>query len=158
MLRSLVETMNRPVVYCFINRTKKRVFIVSTANFLPSLARHVTQLATNSHPNRDLQRARKRLKVEIIDRFNDPSLCELKRSVYEERFLKEGYTVYNKKRKANYKVRIGLGNTGYLQVQIVSAGKRIWAVKEFKTIEDAEQFIKDHTLEQIVCMTKTRIV
>lgn len=119
--------------------------------------RHVTLLAQGTHPNRELYKARRSLRIEVLEAFEDPGLCELKRVAYEERFAREGYTVYNKKRPARYKTRLGIGPRGVLQVQIVSAGKRVWAVKEVASVEEGERFLKEHTLEQIVCMTRRRI-
>lgn len=154
--RFLLE-YNKAGVYALINEKHKKIFIQSSSNIINHVGNQVNLLSKRHHFNKLLIKDRKYLNIKLLEycenRFKD--IMKLK---WIEHYKSLGYTIYNTEKIPVYRVRkaVVMLERGLMdmQVQLVSLGKRVSPVASFKTEIEADEFIKNNTVYDMLILTK----
>lgn len=147
-----------PVIYALVNEKKKKAYIASTSNFIVGLARLLSSLSDGSHRSRELRREKLQLSLRLLEVLPDARLGDAYKIKHINAFKDMGYSIYNPERVARYSRRVGFSAGALPQVQVISAGKRILPVKDFRTLEEAEAFLASSTIEENIIMAKERFL
>lgn len=142
--------------YAFINEKKKRAYIQSTSSLFTSLSRNIVSIANKQHKNKQLRIDRGQLKFKFLESFEHASACLSYKMKWVEHYKELGYSLYNLEKMPKYLKRIGLNSNFKVQVQILSAGKRIFGVKEFDTIEEAQEWADKTSLADCLIIAQER--
>lgn len=131
-------TANTPGVYALINEKDKRILIHSSQNVMKAMGALIAEVANGTHKNKQLVRDRQHLRILLLG--TDNKLKHM--SAYQE----QGYSLYNTEKIPRYSTKIVLLQNGLLELRLVTAGKRVYRVKRFKSEIDCEKYLRENDL------------
>ncbi len=142
-------------MYALINKKHKKIYIQGTPNVTKSLGDMISQIATRICTNKDIIRDRKYLSIKILETGDFPFINKLK---WIQHYRDDGWTIYNKESLPQYKARLQIVHIKAVrtQVQLVSGGKRIFPVVNFKTTVEAKEFLNTHSIFDMLKILKLR--
>lgn len=138
---------NTPSVYALVNHKDKRVFIGTSNDPITALGNHLGKLANRTHPIKKLKQDRNKLQIQLLCSC-EPKYKEAYKLQQIALFKSQGYTLYNIENIPQYKARIRLmredivGDGYKVTVQLVNKGRRIFNVKGFDNMSQAEEWLK----------------
>lgn len=151
--------INKPGVYALVNEKSKMVLIQASNDVVKHLGSNVASLAKRVHANKQLRVDRKYLNFKLLEHC-ESSHKDILKLKWIHHYQQLGYTLYNTEKLPQYKIRRRLvtsdepGRKLMCQVQLVSGGKRVVAVKEFDTDLEAKEFMNTTSLYDMLKMIK----
>ena len=140
-----IGIMNKPSVWALINEKHKRVYIGASKEPLSALMSLLGQLYSKHRTKMPLLKEdRKWCLFKILETTN-----ELRVSKWEwmDKYIKMGYSLYNIETLPKYTVRLQINiHKKLIYVQLVSGGGRVKTVGEFKTEDEANEFIAANSI------------
>lgn len=137
-------------VYALLNKRDKKLLIKSSKNILKSLFAVLSSLEWNQNLYKD----RNKLSILILEQTSEH--IDILKSIYIDKYLKEGYTLYNKEKLPSYRPRKRVHDDG-LWVELVSSGKRVYKVKRLDSHKEANRFIKETSIFDMLRLAKNAV-
>jgi|GEM_PF-7113959 hypothetical protein len=151
--RHLLES-SKPSIVALINEKDKKILIHATQSPYQFMGNIAALLSKKQHVNKELRRDRKKLSFKILSQYstsNEGLVNKLERIDY---YKSQGYTIYNTEKLPHYKVHVVMTTEYKLQVRLISAGRRVYPIKEFITQKEADEFVSSHTIFDMLRMRK----
>ena len=144
---------NKSAIYALINERDKRVYVGSAKYPISEAGRVISDIYS---PMRciyqQMKTDKKRLKFLILEYTKQLKIDKWKWMDYYKTL---GYSIYNESIMPIYSIRkFNNVSTRKVEVQIVTKGKRVSFVKEFKTNDEADLYIKDTSIFDMLRIAK----
>lgn len=146
---------NKSGVFGLINEKSKLIYIGSSSNVMRSLGHIISELANKTHPSMEMRRDKKKLRIILLEQTEELYISRIK---WVDYFKSEGFGLYNiETRLPKYKIRtVVLKNTFVVQLQLITAGKRVLPIKDFSTQEEAMAFANEKGIFELLKMVRKK--
>jgi hypothetical protein len=147
MFKYLLHLSVTSGVFALINETDKRILIKSAKNVVKTLFSIISNIPW--WYGKDLYRDRHKLRVMLLAEC-PASRLDGHKLAFIEQYKAQGYTLYNKERLPAYKVKKRVTEEAKVDIVLVSAGKRVYTVATVDTNAEADRFISDTSLADMM--------
>ena len=144
--------ISKPGVFALVNPKQKLVLVIGSSYPLKALTTVITSLANNTHSSLLMRKHKKRLSLCILEQCEKKDILANKLK-WIDYYQTLGYTLYNTELLPKYRIamRVNL-DTRRAEVGVVSKGKRWYIVTDFPNVIEANEFMKTHTVFDILKM------
>lgn len=144
-LRYVLET-TFPAVVALVNEKDKKILIHAARNPYQFLGNIAQSLVNRTHPNKQLIKDQKKLYFKILSPYSISRYGIVDKLEWIAHYRSTGWTLYNTEKLATYRVAKAVTQDMKVQVRLVSAGRRIYPVREFESVQEADSFISTTTV------------
>lgn len=158
--RALMEAAI-PAIYALINERDKKIYIIATLDLTKSLSAQASQLGRRTHSIKPLKKDKGLVTFKLLETIDAPDAARLSATLHvakykwTEHYTTQGYTHYNETQMPCYKARVSYTETYRARVDLVTNGRKVFPVREFKTQAEAEAFIANNSIFDLLIIAKS---
>lgn len=137
--------LSRSGIYALIDKRSRYVYICYSHDVIQSLSRNISQIASRTHRYKQLVRSRKRLDFVYLENIHyEDSRIDIASKVHYwiEYYKNLEYTVLNKVKIKQYKVRTDITTDKIIHVKLISRSYKELVVGVFDNMIEANEFAK----------------
>lgn len=148
---------SKPCVWALVNEKHKMIYIHASSKPHEAIGRTISCLSNNTFSIKDMRRDKQHLKLLILEQFLNSKYLVIDKLKWFDHYKKLGYALYNTEKIPSYLVftkLIGLYGRYCMGIFIRSSGRRTYRVTTFFSEHEAEDFLKNTSVYDVLKMLK----